>query len=333
MHLIALLTLSLAFSSYAKEDFTINVKTATCLQHKVHQRYNAAGSASASKRKDFFASQSGVIDFISQKQGQRVSNGEVILTIEKDLAESLILQARSSYNEALLSLKRNQNLYDKKVISLEALENIKLQASAAKLALAKATKEYQGMVFTAPFDGTLGVIDYNEGDYLLARPANPELLFSIIDETKPAVVRVYLPDFLINKIASDAKVVITYNNKDIDGKISSQAAYISKANAGFLVSVLLESPHNIPDGAAVNCEFAFDEHMAKTLPEQAVSKNNNGDVVFLVQGDKVKELVVKTGIRQNGMIEIISDNLDESSVVVVQGISKLYDGAKVKIAG
>ncbi len=333
MHRIALLILSLAFSSYAKEDFITNIKTATCLQHQVYQRYNAAGSASASKRKDFFASQSGVIDFISKKQGQRVSNGEVILTIEKDLAESLILQAQSSYNEAALSLKRNQNLYDKKVISLEALENMKLQASAAKLALAKAKKEYQGMVYTAPFDGTLGVIDYNEGDYLLARPANPELLFSIIDETKPAVVRVYLPDFLINKIASDAKVVITYNNKDIDGKISAKATYISKENAGFLVSVLLESPHNIPDGAAVNCEFAFDEHMAKTLPEQAVSKNNNGDVVFLVQGDKVKELVVKTGIRQNGMIEIISDNLDENSVVVVEGISKLHDGAKVKIAG
>lgn len=323
--------LSLAFSAYANQAFVVNIKTATCLQQEVYQKYNSIGKASILKRKDFFASSSGVIDFISNKQGQKVKTGELILTIEKDLAESIIFQARNAYAEALLTFKRNQNLYDKKVISLDALEKVKLQVSAAKLSLEKAEKEYEGMVFIATFDGTLGVIDRNEGDYLNASAANPELLFSIIDDTKPKIVNVYLPDFLINQITQDTKVVISYDNKSFEGKISAKAAYISKINGGFLVSVILESANNIPDGAIVNCEFTFDKHIAKTLPEQAISKNSNGDVVYLIEEDKAQELVVETGIRQNGMVEIKSDNLSQNSVVATEGIAKLYNGAKVKI--
>jgi RND family efflux transporter MFP subunit len=331
MRLIVIFTLGFTLVVHAAHNFTIDVKTATYLQQEVYQKYNAIGRASAIKRKDFFANQSGVIDFISDKQGQRVSAGHMILTIEKDLAESIIAQARKYYDEALISLKRNQNLYDKKVISVEAFEKIKLQAVSAKLDLEKSKKDYQGMVFVAPFDGTIGVIDHQQGDYLSANPANPELLFSIIDETGPKMINVYLPESLIHKITPGAKVVINYNNKSINGKISAKASYLSKKNAGFLVNIILTESNDILDGAIVNCEFIFDIHVAKTLPEQAVYKNNSGNVIFMVRENKAKELVVKTGVRQDGIIEVISDDLKQDSLVVVEGIAKLYDGATVKM--
>lgn len=65
------------------------------------------------------------------------------------------------------------------------------------------------------------------------------------------------------------------------------------------------------------------------LPFNAVQKRGLEDIVFVVDGDKAKAVKVKTGIRQQDLIQI--EGLTPGQQVVTQGQESLIDGAKVQI--
>lgn len=68
---------------------------------------------------------------------------------------------------------------------------------------------------------------------------------------------------------------------------------------------------------------------ALVVPEQALVLRPAGSVVYVPEGDNVKERVVKQGIARDGEIEIV-EGLKAGETVAVDGAGLLSDGAKVK---
>lgn len=68
---------------------------------------------------------------------------------------------------------------------------------------------------------------------------------------------------------------------------------------------------------------------ALMVPEQAVVLRPAGSVVYVPEGDNVKERVVKPGISRDGEIEIL-EGLKLGETVAVDGAGLLSDGAKIK---
>lgn len=66
------------------------------------------------------------------------------------------------------------------------------------------------------------------------------------------------------------------------------------------------------------------------VPEQAVVLRPAGAVVYVPEGDKVKERTVQTGVQRNGESEILT-GLKPGETVVVDGAGMLSDGAKIKV--
>jgi RND family efflux transporter MFP subunit len=328
---LQLILLVLPGVSLLADGLSLPVKVEKCTEREVYRIYNAVGKANALQRKDFIANVSGVISYVNPNQGGQVKKGDILFVIEQDLAQSTKTQAESAYQDALVSLNRSKSLYAKKVISQDSYEKAMLQVDRAKLDLEKAKNTYENMVITAPFNGTLGVIDRVVGEYINAQVGASETLFSIINNTGPKNVSFYLPESLIDKIDTNSDVRIKYGDKIFPGKVTAKSSYISRSNGGFLIRVVIEETNNVPDNAFVNAEFIYDKHKALTLPEQAVSKNSQGDILYFVDGDKVQIINFKLGIRSNGFVEVISDQINLKSVVVVEGLQRLYDGAKVRI--
>src|SRR5262249_44245405 len=73
-------------------------------------------------------------------------------------------------------------------------------------------------------------------------------------------------------------------------------------------------------GLTVHVRIVAEEHKdALVVPREAVDENENGDaVVAVVTDDIAVQRTVKTGLEENGMIEIITD-LKAGSTVVTQG--------------
>lgn len=69
---------------------------------------------------------------------------------------------------------------------------------------------------------------------------------------------------------------------------------------------------------------------ALVVPEQAVVLRPAGAVVYVVEGETVKERVVRQGVQRGGEIEIVT-GLSAGESVVVDGAAQLSDGAKIKV--
>ena len=277
------------------------------------------------------ANVSGVIDFITPKQGSMVKAGEKIFIIEQALAESTKNQAEKAYAESLLNLKRSQQLYANKVISLQDLEKAKINTNAAKVELEKANTVYENMVMVAPFDGIMGAVSYVEGEYIATRQTAPEVLFAVVGLNSPMAANFYLPEDIIKQVDNKTDVTVFYQGKAIKAKVVAKSPYISSSNGGFLTKVRLTTEANVPDGAFVAAEFIINKHKALVVPEEAVLKNQNGDTLFVIEKNIAKAVKITTATRLNGFVEIISDQLNPSCQIAQEGIYKLYDGASVQI--
>ncbi|HJW82199.1 MAG TPA: efflux RND transporter periplasmic adaptor subunit [Acidiferrobacterales bacterium] len=69
---------------------------------------------------------------------------------------------------------------------------------------------------------------------------------------------------------------------------------------------------------------------ATVVPEQAVVLRPAGGVVYVPEGDVVKERAVQTGVLRDGEIEILA-GLKTGESVVVDGAGMLTDGAKIRL--
>jgi len=103
----------------------------------------------------------------------------------------------------------------------------------------------------------------------------------------------------------------TTQSRDVITKVSKPGRWLPKG------SVRGEAVIAIHDNAII-------------IPETALVLRPKGTVVYVVEGDRVKERIVKTGLERKGEVEILS-GLRSGEVVVNDGASLLTDGTKIKI--
>ena len=66
------------------------------------------------------------------------------------------------------------------------------------------------------------------------------------------------------------------------------------------------------------------------VPEQSLVLRPAGEVVYVIVNDTAKQKIVKSGLAQNGGIEIL-EGLTGNETIAVDGAAFLTDGAKVSI--
>jgi multidrug efflux pump subunit AcrA (membrane-fusion protein) len=72
---------------------------------------------------------------------------------------------------------------------------------------------------------------------------------------------------------------------------------------------------------------------AVVVPASSVVKRPAGEVIYRLdsrQAQQARQVVVKTGVRNNGWVEI-TEGIRAGDIVVVEGASYLTEGAKVKV--
>lgn len=83
-------------------------------------------------------------------------------------------------------------------------------------------------------------------------------------------------------------------------------------------------------GMSADLSFIINESPgALTVPEEAILQRGDEAFVFLVDGERLKELPVESGIQSGGQAEVFSPDLNENSVVVIGGLESLKDGQPV----
>jgi RND family efflux transporter MFP subunit len=117
----------------------------------------------------------------------------------------------------------------------------------------------------------------------------------------------------------------------LDGRIQTVSSSLDRQTRKALATIRLDSTaERLITGSTVMVELALDPRTGVvTVPETAVVDRDGSPVVRVVEsGNVVRNVPVRTGLRQDGEVEV--DAVGAGSTVVVTGPPELVDGTVVE---
>lgn len=305
------------------EERIIGVKVAKVQIAELYEVFNIVGQCQNDNSRDYYANVAGTVEAVSAKQGQIVKEGDILLIIDKNIAETTKSKAESMLNTKQEDHNRKEALLAKNFVSIQEHKKSKSELEEAKFNYSMALKTYNDMIITAPFSGKIGVIKPMVGDEVKIG----DYLFSITGKDKSQSIFIELPESLSKKVASGTKALV---NGKIESNVSVVSHYLS--NSGTITAkIALPSGNNILHNSYVDVLLIINPHKNLAVPEESIQRNNQGNFIYKIDGDIAKQLYVKTGSRTNSLIEMTADNIKEDDLVVTEGLTKINDGAKIKI--
>jgi RND family efflux transporter MFP subunit len=274
--------------------------------------------------------------------GQEVKKGQLLALLD---ATDYVLQKREAEAEiarieALLSnqgriVDRNQRLVQKNFISQNALEDASTQQSAMREQLEAArarvaTIEHNSaktQVFS-PIDGRVEKQIVSPGDFV----KQGDSLFQLIGTQK---LRAHLPfpESIAAKLHPGQTVRLstpTVPDKVYTTTIKEIKPLIGTNRAVDIIADVVDQS-GWQGGASVNGSIILGEHaQAVVVPEASVVLRPAGEVVYVIKDKIASQHIVRTGLRQQGLVEI-TEGLSAGETVAVDGAAYLTDKATVNI--
>ncbi len=230
------------------------------------------------------------------------ADDETIEISEQDLALK-----QAEHDDALRALER----------VAEGPNEADVTAAQARVDAAQATLDMAHI--TAPFEGTITQIDTMPGDQVSAGT----LAFRIDDFSK-LLVDVELSEIDINSVELGQTVSLSFDavlEKDYSGKVVEVGQIGNEVQGviNFPITVeLLDADNLVRPGmtAAVNIVVKEIEDVI-LIPNKAVRLVDGDRVVYLFEDDLPKMVIVRLGASANGESVLVSDNVEEGALIVL----------------
>jgi len=270
------------------------------------------------------------------QDGSDVKQGDPLFTIDPRPYQATLDQAKAQAALDQATLKRQEDLRARKVISQQDYDTAVANAQKSHAAAEAAQVNLDYCYIKSPINGRVGLRNFDVGN--LVGPSTPPLVtiqgldpiytdFTVAENDLPTVrkylggpnvkVQTYLPDGSITPRTGDLYF--------IDNAVQPGSGTV-KARA-----VTPNPDRALWPSEFVRVRFILDMLTNATLvPSQAVQVSQSGPFVFVVKPDNTVDLrPVKPGQRQEGDLTVIESGVTAGETVVVTGQLALSPGAKV----
>lgn len=287
----------------------------------------------------------GNITKILVKSGDKVSAGQVLMTIDPLKQEAVVNQQRSTeaqmkatyeYNKS--ELERQKGLYEAQVASkqtyeqaLQAFENSQAAWESAKAATNSQQQQLGYYNLRAPFNGVVGDIPVRLGDYV-----SSTTLLTTVDENKDLEAYVYIPTDLASNIRMGLPVQIVTSTGELieTTNIYFVAPQVDNALQGILVKAPIHaSLDRFRNAQLVKARVVWSTAPSPTVPVLAVTRIGGQAFVYVAvasgNGHVAKQRAVSLG-ETIGNNYAVDGGLSSGDQVIISGIQFLNDGVPVQ---
>lgn len=278
------------------------------------------------------------------RTGMRVSKGDLLAEID---AQDFEIQSRGDRAEiarlaSLLAQQdrvvvRQEKLVEQGFITQNAAEDARAQRDALReqLAAARVRAEATGRSLgktrvLAPIDGEIEVQIVAPGDYV--KVGDP--LFHLVG-TQLMRAHLLFPEAAAERIRPGLKVLLSSPatpQRTLEARIEDIKPTVGASNRALDAIVRFRAQgQGFRGGGSVNARVILalkpDTIM---VPEQSVVLRPAGKVAYVVREGRAEQRVVETGLKQDGMVEVLK-GLAPGDVVAVDGAGFLTHGAAVSL--
>jgi RND family efflux transporter MFP subunit len=317
------------------------------------------GTLNGSDNADIRARVTGYLQKRNYQEGSFVKEGDVLFEIDPRPFEAALAQAKSDVAQAQAvqaateaQFERNEELFSKKVISVQEYENTrqlnlanvaKVDASQAALETAQLNLGFTKIV--APFDGIAGISQAQIGD--LVGPSGSTS--TLTTESKIDPIRLYFPisereyrehsNLLRDAMNTpDSGRQATIEMLFADGTVYPQKGTFSFVNRQVdptTGTILIAANFPNPDRTLRPGQFAVARAAienipgALVVPERALVDLQGNYQLGVVGADNKADIrAIKIGPRYNRQV-VVTEGLKEGEKVIVEGMQKVRPGMAV----
>jgi multidrug efflux system membrane fusion protein len=297
---------------------------------------------------------SGYLTKVGYEEGQEVVKGQFLAQIDprqyeidKQQAEAQLAKDRASLAQAQADLARYAELAERQSIAGQTYEDQKFTVqqdqATVKADLASIAQYELDLIYcriTAPVSGRVGLRLVDPGNYVTASSTTGIV---VLTQMKPTTVQFTVPqDALSNvlqRFGAGTKLPVTVYSSDNTKQLATGTLYaISNQMATATGTVTLRATFPNDDEALfpnefVNVKLLVDTlHDAVLVPTPAVQSGAPGDYVYLVNPDDTVSVHKVTLGPSDGKNTVIMSGLALGQTVVTDGMDRLSDGARVRVA-
>lgn len=297
---------------------------------------------------------SGFLTSVLVQEGQRVSAGQVLFTIDSETytaavrsAQAAVNTAKASANTARLTYENNKKLFDQHIIgqyelstSENSYETAKAAVAQAEASLASAKEQLAWCSVTSPASGVVGSLPYKKGALVSASSqlttvsdvSKVEVFFSINEAQMLSIQKQYgsvqgaINSFPTLKLQlADGTI---YNQP---GKLVKMSGVIDAATGSYsLIAHFANPDHLLKSGGAAKIVVPNVQNNAVIIPQNATSQVQDKIFVYkLDKENKVHYTEIEVNSQNDGVNYVVTKGLTSGDRYVVKGITKLTDGQQI----
>ena len=286
--------------------------------------YRAAGTVRAARRAEVATRLMGRVEAVHVRAGDRVRQGQLLLTVERASLTAAQEQAAAALEQAAATLRRTERLYADSAAPLVQLEAART-AHAQALAQAGAVRaDLAYAEVRAPFAGAVVTRMVDPGDQ--AAPGQPLLV--VEDRTAREIV-VTVPDEVGEQLrpGQTATVEIGAGGRRVTARIDAVVPGADPRSP--TVEVRLSGPVGIAPGLAAVAELPAGGRGTLQVPVSAIMRRGQLEGVYLFAPDSTLRLRwIRTGRERESTIEVLSGLV--SGDLVALDASRARDGVRAR---
>lgn len=310
----------------AEPEPSVRVRTQTAEAKPLVIVEEVVGTVRARLRATIEAKTTGRITDMPVVMGQRVKAGERLARLDAPEINARLEQAEATLQQAERDSKRFSSLLNQNAVARAEVEAADTRYRVAKGAVAEARAMMAYMEILAPFDGVVNRKWVEVGDQ--AAPGRP-----LVDLEDPSRLQLEadVPEAVASRIKQEAHMVIRVGQSTgaLSGTIVEIAPIADPISRTFRVKLDVQASPGLMSGQFARLFVPAGENTSLRVPASAVVQRGQMEILFVVENQRARLHLVKTGRRVDDETEILS-GLDSGDLVVVDSPQRLVEGQRLE---
>ncbi|MCL1142616.1 efflux RND transporter periplasmic adaptor subunit [Shewanella gaetbuli] len=334
---VALSCITILFGCTAEEEqqqeqqeFAVPVETTRVQTGNVSSFYSTTATLEAPLEAHVMTRVSGLIETINVEEGDQVTKGQVLATIDAKRQQYDFNRAQAEVQIIEQELNRLRKMTNKEFISQDTMAKLEfnLQAAMAKRDLAELqVKESQ---IVSPIDGVVAKRHVKQGNMV----QEFDKLFYVLNQDELYGI-VHLPEQQLPnlQLGQHASVIQAQTNaNEFDASVLRISPIVDAQSGTFKVTLKIPNQNKkLKAGMFTRVELKYDTHNnVVTVPYNALINQDDTQAIYVIEDDKAQRREVQIGYRQNNTVEVTSGVI-EGEQIVIRGQQNLKDQSLVEV--
>jgi multidrug efflux system membrane fusion protein len=329
---------------------TVPVVSAQAIEKSMPVDVRGIGSVEASSVVAVRAQLTGELTSVTFKEGDEVSAGQVLFTLDRRPLEAALKQAEANLQRdlaqaanATAQAKRYDDLATRGIATRDQLgtsvanaEAMDATVGADRAAVENAKIQLEYATISAPIGGRTGQLMVHPGNLVRANDTTPLVIINRVAPVNVsfAVPEAQLPELRRSLARGAVKVMVQPpGDAPAEGRITFVDSGVDPTTGTIKVKGSFpNTDHRLWPGAFVNVVLTLStDQNAVVVPTAAIQTGQQGDYVFAIKADQTVELRPVKVSRATADETIVTSGVKPGDILVRDGQLRLVNGSRISI--